>query len=65
MKGGQRRPQAALRSRRSGKRLAKLWPSEDSIDDRVTNQVTIRIFLKIENYILISYSLQHCTRSQF
>ncbi|KAL7286860.1 hypothetical protein TKK_0018995 [Trichogramma kaykai] len=39
MKGGQRRPHAALRSRRSGKRLARLWPEENPNDDRVTNQL--------------------------
>ncbi|XP_011496319.1 PREDICTED: glycoprotein 3-alpha-L-fucosyltransferase A [Ceratosolen solmsi marchali] len=39
MKGGQRQPSPALRSRRSGKRIARLWPEEDSFDDRVTNQL--------------------------
>ncbi|KAJ8673912.1 hypothetical protein QAD02_005174 [Eretmocerus hayati] len=39
MKGGRRRPHPALKSRKTGRRLAKLWPDEDSVDDRVTNQL--------------------------
>ncbi|CAL7943938.1 unnamed protein product [Xylocopa violacea] len=39
MKGGTRRPYPAVRSRRTGRRLARLWPDEDAYDDRVTNQL--------------------------
>ena len=40
MKGGTRRPYPAVKSHRTGRRLARLWPDEDSYDDRVTNQVS-------------------------
>ncbi|XP_076174536.1 glycoprotein 3-alpha-L-fucosyltransferase A [Ptiloglossa arizonensis] len=39
MKGGSRRPYPALKSNRTGRRLAHLWPEEDAYDDRVTNQL--------------------------
>ncbi|XP_043519704.1 glycoprotein 3-alpha-L-fucosyltransferase A isoform X4 [Frieseomelitta varia] len=39
MKGGTRRPYPAVKSHRTGRRLARLWPDEDSYDDRVTNQL--------------------------
>ncbi|XP_043266211.1 glycoprotein 3-alpha-L-fucosyltransferase A [Colletes gigas] len=39
MKGGSRRPFPALKSNRTGRRLAHLWPEEDAYDDRVTNQL--------------------------
>ena len=39
MKGGTRQPHPAVRSKRTGKRIAMLWPDEDHYDDRVTNQV--------------------------
>ncbi|KAL2728059.1 glycoprotein 3-alpha-L-fucosyltransferase A-like isoform X1 [Vespula maculifrons] len=39
MKGGTRRPYPATKSRRTGRRLARLWPEEDTYDDRVTNQL--------------------------
>ncbi|XP_031834464.1 glycoprotein 3-alpha-L-fucosyltransferase A isoform X1 [Nomia melanderi] len=39
MKGGIRRPYPALKSNRTGRRLARLWPEEDAYDDRVTNQL--------------------------
>ncbi|XP_024938146.1 glycoprotein 3-alpha-L-fucosyltransferase A isoform X2 [Cephus cinctus] len=39
MKGGRRMPFPAVKSRRTGRRLAKLWPDEDANDDRVTNQL--------------------------
>lgn len=39
MKGGTRKPYPAAKSRRTGRRLAHLWPDEDPYDDRVTNQL--------------------------
>ncbi|XP_053979059.1 glycoprotein 3-alpha-L-fucosyltransferase A isoform X2 [Hylaeus volcanicus] len=39
MKGGSRRPFPALKSNRTGRRMAHLWPEEDVYDDRVTNQL--------------------------
>ncbi|XP_012148355.2 glycoprotein 3-alpha-L-fucosyltransferase A isoform X2 [Megachile rotundata] len=39
MKGGTRRPYPAIKSHRTGRRLARLWPDEDVYDDRVTNQL--------------------------
>ncbi|XP_011307915.1 glycoprotein 3-alpha-L-fucosyltransferase A isoform X2 [Fopius arisanus] len=39
MKGGTRRPLPGVRSKRTGRRIARLWPDEDSNDDRVTNQL--------------------------
>ncbi|XP_078036874.1 glycoprotein 3-alpha-L-fucosyltransferase A [Augochlora pura] len=39
MKKGIRRPFPALKSNRTGRRLARLWPEEDAYDDRVTNQL--------------------------
>ncbi|XP_043581348.1 glycoprotein 3-alpha-L-fucosyltransferase A isoform X1 [Bombus pyrosoma] len=39
MKGGTRRPYPAIKSHRTGRRLARLWPDEDAYDDRVTNQL--------------------------
>lgn len=44
MKGGSRRPYPAIKSHRTGRRLARLWPDEDAYDDRVTNQVRFNIF---------------------
>lgn len=34
MRGGARRPYPAVRSNRTGRRLAHLWPEEDAYDDR-------------------------------
>ncbi|XP_076655080.1 glycoprotein 3-alpha-L-fucosyltransferase A isoform X1 [Halictus rubicundus] len=39
MKKGIRRPFPALKSNRTGRRLARLWPEEVAYDDRVTNQL--------------------------
>ena len=39
MKGGMRRPNPSLKSRKTGRRIAKIWPEEDPLDDRITNQV--------------------------
>ncbi|XP_066603353.1 glycoprotein 3-alpha-L-fucosyltransferase A isoform X2 [Prorops nasuta] len=39
LKGGTRRPFPATRSRRTGRRQARLWPEEDAYDDRITNQL--------------------------
>lgn len=39
MNGGTRRPHPAVKSKRTGRRIARLWPDEDSHDDRITNQV--------------------------
>ncbi|XP_063976771.1 glycoprotein 3-alpha-L-fucosyltransferase A isoform X1 [Diachasmimorpha longicaudata] len=39
MKGGTKRPRPVARSKRTGRRIARLWPDEDSNDDRVTNQL--------------------------
>ncbi|XP_017762673.1 PREDICTED: glycoprotein 3-alpha-L-fucosyltransferase A isoform X2 [Eufriesea mexicana] len=39
MKGGTRKPYPAIKSRRTGRRLARLWPDEDAYGDRVTNQL--------------------------
>ncbi|XP_066999052.2 glycoprotein 3-alpha-L-fucosyltransferase A [Anabrus simplex] len=39
MAGGMRRPQPATRSRKTGRRLARLWPQESPESDRITNQL--------------------------
>ncbi|KAK0086738.1 hypothetical protein PV325_002654 [Microctonus aethiopoides] len=39
MNGGTRRPHPAVKSKRTGRRIARLWPDEDSHDDRITNQL--------------------------
>ncbi|XP_046614305.1 glycoprotein 3-alpha-L-fucosyltransferase A isoform X1 [Neodiprion virginianus] len=39
MKDGHRLPHPAPRIRRSGKRVARLWPEEDPMEDRITNQL--------------------------
>ncbi|XP_012276310.1 glycoprotein 3-alpha-L-fucosyltransferase A isoform X2 [Orussus abietinus] len=39
MRDGTRRPYPAAKCRHTGRRLARLWPEEDSYDDRVTNQL--------------------------
>lgn len=40
MAGGQRCPAPAKKSRKTRKRVAKLFPSEDPWSDRITNQVS-------------------------
>ncbi|XP_057337504.1 glycoprotein 3-alpha-L-fucosyltransferase A isoform X1 [Microplitis mediator] len=39
MKGGTKRPVPAVKSKRTGRRIARLWPDEDQNDDRITNQL--------------------------
>jgi hypothetical protein len=39
MSGGTRRPLPAVKSRKSGRRMALLWPEEDPGSDRITNQL--------------------------
>jgi glycoprotein 3-alpha-L-fucosyltransferase len=39
MSGGTRRPLPAAKSPKSGRRMALLWPEEDSGSDRITNQL--------------------------
>lgn len=60
MKGGTRRPYPAIKSHRTGRRLARLWPDEDAYDDRVTNQVsfdqfaaTISVFDRVDDNLII------------
>lgn len=50
MKGGSRRPYPAIRARNTGRRLAQLWPEENSYDDRVTNQVINIISYTVYNF---------------
>lgn len=38
-RGGERRPSQSRRSRKTGKRFARIFPSEDSYIDRITNQL--------------------------
>lgn len=46
MKGGSRKPYPAIKTRKTGRRLAQLWPEENVYDDRVTNQVVVVIAYK-------------------
>ena len=39
MSGGTQRPLPAAKSRKSGRRMALLWPEEDPGSDRITNQL--------------------------
>lgn len=52
MKGGTRRPYPAIKSHRTGRRLARLWPDEDAYDDRVTNQVSFQISISVFDRII-------------
>jgi hypothetical protein len=39
MHGGERRPERAPRSKKTGRRIARLWPGDDPEVDRITDQL--------------------------
>lgn len=39
LKGGTRRPTPALVNKKTGRRIARIWPHEDSQNDRIVNQL--------------------------